>query len=380
MKMTPLFLDYCATTPVDSRVLSAMLPFFTAHFGNSTPQHVTFGNEEVLAVKEARQKVRRILHADRGQIVFTSGATESNNLALKGICESRKSIGKHIVSQVTEHASILNCLKHLEANGFEVTLLPVDTCGLVDPSDVKKAIRDDTVLVSIMWANNEIGTIQNVKQIGSICRESNSLFHSDASQAITKLRTDVVENCIDALTLSAHKIYGPKGVGALYVGSFAKETPLTPLLHGGGQENGARSTTLNVPGIVGLGEACELATKHGENWTSTCEVRDYFEALLTSKIANLEFNRASNRLPNISNFAIRGVDSNSFVTASSEIVVSTGSACSFGTKGVSHVLSALRKIPDVSNSSVRVSFGRQSKIVDANRAAQAIQSAVQLFT
>src|SRR5271168_216390 len=255
----PIYMDDHATTPMDPRVLEAMMPFFTAKFGNAASRNHSFGWEAEQAVELAREQIAKLIGASAKEIIFTSGATESNNLAIKGVAEMYRERGNHIITQVTEHKAVLDACKRLEKYGYRITYLPVKADGLIDLEDLKRAIDDKTILVSIMAANNEIGVLQPIREIGKICHEKGVLFHTDAVQAVGKVPVDVQKMNIDVLSLTAHKIYGPKGVGALYVRRRNPRVQITEQINGGGHERGMRSGTLNVPGIVGLGKACEIA-------------------------------------------------------------------------------------------------------------------------
>src|SRR5215813_5519090 len=257
----PIYMDNHATTPLDPRVLEAMMPYMTTVFGNAASRNHSFGWEAEKAVETAREQIAKLIGATAKEIIFTSGATESNNLAIKGIGEMYRERGNHIITQVTEHKAVLDTCKRMEKAGFRVTYLPVKADGLIDLEDLKRAIDDKTILVTIMWANNEIGVLQPVAEIGKICREKGVIFHSDATQAVGKIPVDVNKNNIDVMSISAHKMYGPKGVGALYVRRKNPRVQISPIIDGGGHERGMRSGTLNVPGIVGLGKACALASE-----------------------------------------------------------------------------------------------------------------------
>src|ERR1700753_4010377 len=260
----PIYMDDHATTPMDPRVLEAMMPFFTAKFGNAASRNHSFGWEAEQAVEKAREQVAKLIGATAKEIIFTSGATESNNLALKGIAEMYRERGNHIITQVTEHKAVLDTCKKLEKQGYRVTYLPVGADGLIDIEDLKRAMDDKTILVSIMYANNEIGVVQPIAEIGKLCHEKGVLFHTDAVQAVGKIPVDVQKDNIDVLSLSGHKIYGPKGVGALYVRRRKARVQMSEQITGGGRERGMRSGTLNVPGIVGLGKACEICREEME--------------------------------------------------------------------------------------------------------------------
>ncbi|PMD98248.1 IscS subfamily cysteine desulfurase [Siphonobacter sp. BAB-5405] len=349
----PIYLDYNATTPVDSRVLQTMLPWFTEQFGNAASRTHLYGWEAAEAVEIARRQVARILGATEKEIVFTSGATESNNLALTGVFEA--SSKKHFITVQTEHKAILDVCTHLEKLGGEVTYLAPDTDGLITAQQVSDALRPDTALVSVMWANNETGVIQSIRELARICNERGVLFHSDATQAVGKLPVSV--EGIDLLSLSAHKLYGPKGIGALYV---RKGTPLSIQMHGGGHERGRRSGTLNVPGIVGLGKAAELAqqtlTQEAERLAA---LRDQLETQLLQQIPGTRVNGSqTSRLPQVSNLAFEAVDGEALLINLTRIAVSNGSACTSASVLPSHVLKAMGLSDDLAHASVRFSLGR----------------------
>src|SRR5271168_5052589 len=281
----PIYMDNHATSPMDPRVLEAMLPYFTNKFGNAASRNHSFGWEAEQAVETAREQIAKLIGATAKEIIFTSGATESNNLAIKGIAEMYRERGNHIITQVTEHKAVLDTCKRLEKHGYRVTYLPVKADGLIDLEDLKRAIDDKTILVSIMAANNEIGVVQPIAEIGKICHEKGVLFHSDAVQAVGKVPVDVQKMNIDVLSLTAHKIYGPKGVGALYVRRRNPRVQITEQINGGGHERGMRSGTLNVPGIVGLGKACEIAGEEMEaEGKREKELRDYLRNKLESSL------------------------------------------------------------------------------------------------
>src|ERR1700754_5076775 len=287
----PIYMDDHATTQMDPRVLEAMLPFFTAKFGNAASRNHSFGWEAEQAVEHAREQVAKLIGASAREIIFTSGATESNNLAIKGIAEMYKERGNHIITQVTEHKAVLDTCKRMEKAGFRVTYLPVKADGLIDLEDLKRAIDDKTILVSIMFANNEIGVVQPVAEIGKMCRERGVIFHTDGVQAVGKIPVDVNSMNIDVLSLSGHKIYGPKGVGALYVGRRNPRVQISEQINGGGHERGMRSGTLNVPGIVGLGAACEIAMNEMEAEAKReTELREYLKAKLENALDYVHVN------------------------------------------------------------------------------------------
>ena len=356
----PIYMDNHATTPVDPRVLDAMLPYFTKRFGNAASRHHRFGWEAEEATDRARQQVAGLIRASAKEIIFTSGATESNNLAIKGAAEFHRNRGDHIITQATEHRCVLDICRSLERRGYRVTCLPVDPCGLVSPDHVEAAITPQTLLVSIMVANNEIGTIQPVREIGRICKERGILFHTDAAQAVGKVEVDVEGMGVDLLSLSGHKIYGPKGVGALYVRSRAPRTRIAPQVDGGGHERGLRSGTLNVPGIVGLGRACELCQQEMELETRrVCELRDRLMQGILDQLGHVHLNGHPDlRLPGNLNLSFDFVEGELLLIGLKEVAVSSGSACTSATTEPSHVLRALGVSDDLAHSSLRFGLGR----------------------
>ena len=338
-----IYMDHNATTPVDPRVLNAMLPYFSERFGNAASRSHFYGYTARTAVEVAQEQVAMILGATPNEIVWTSGATESNNLALFGVVRPLLPARCHVITQATEHLAVLDACRELERLGDSVTLLPVDSMGRISLDELKSAIRADTALVSIMTANNEIGAIQPIREVGEICREAGILFHTDATQAVGRLPLHVVRDEIHLLSLSAHKLYGPKGIGALYVRSNAPHVRLRPLLFGGGHERGFRSGTINVPGVVGLGMACELAAKemHHE-WARLKELRDRLEQAIEKTIPGVQINaRSPHRMPHVTNIAFRNVDGNSLLHELHDIALSVGSACSSMKVDFSHVLTAI---------------------------------------
>jgi cysteine desulfurase len=356
----PVYFDHHATTPVDPRVLEAMLPYFTEKFGNASSKSHSFGWEAEQAVEKARRQVAALIGALPREIVFTSGATESNNLALKGVAERYRARGNHIITATTEHKAVLDPCKILEQRGFEVTYLPVDRDGLLDPDDVRRAITPRTILISIMYANNEIGVIQPVAEIGRIAREHGVLFHTDGTQAVGKIPVDVNADAIDLLSLSAHKMYGPKGVGALYVRRRDAQVELAPQMDGGGHERGLRSGTLNVPGIVGLGEACAICRREmPEEAERLRRLRDRLRALLESGLEEVYVNGSlERRLPNNLNMSFLYVEADALLVALKDVALSTGSACTSAVPEPSHVLRALRLPEGRAQSAVRFGLGR----------------------
>jgi cysteine desulfurase len=355
----PIYLDNHATTPVDPRVLEAMLPFFEAAFGNAASRSHRFGWVAEKAVELARKRVAALAGAAPREIVFTSGATESDNLALKGAWDAYRSRGNHIVTMATEHKAVLDPARRLESGGAEVTVLPCGPDGLLDLDRLHDAIRPETILVSVMYANNEIGVVQPVGEIGAICNEKGALFHCDAAQAFGKLPIDVNRDGIDLMSLSAHKMYGPKGIGALYVRRRDPRVTLQAQMDGGGHEFGMRSGTLNVPGIVGFGAACEICAAEMEaEGARLLGLREKLRAALESAAGARVNGSLERRLPGNLNVAFAGVDAEALLMAMPEVAASTGSACSSATVEPSHVLRALGIGEEAARSSVRFGLGR----------------------
>ena len=356
----PIYLDHHATTPVDPRVLEAMLPTFTTVFGNAASKTHSFGWQAAEAVDRARAEVATLIGAQPKEIVFTSGATESNNLAIQGAAEHFRERGDHVISVATEHSSVLDVLKVLEANGLRITLLPVDAAGLVDPAAVRAAITDRTILITVMAANNEIGTLAPMAELGRIARERGVLFHTDATQAIGKVPVNVEEWGVGLLSLSAHKLYGPKGAGALYVRSQNPRARIQPQMHGGGHERGLRSGTVNVPGAVGLGRACAIAREEMEAEARRVQgLRDRLERGLMERLEGVTRNGPpGRRLPGNANLAFAGVEGEALMMGIKEIAVSSGSACTSANPEPSHVLKAIGVRPELSRSSIRFGLGR----------------------
>lgn len=355
-----IYLDNNATTPVDPRVLEAMLPYFTEKFGNAASIHHSFGWEAQDAVEEARVKVASLIGAKADEIIFTSGATESNNLAIKGIAFSYQEKGRHIITCKTEHKAVLDPCKWLESKGFEVTYLPVDRYGLLDPDDLKAAIRRDTILVTIMTVNNETGVIHPIDQIAAVCKEKGVIFHTDATQAYGKLPIDVEELKIDLLSFSAHKIYGPKGIGGLYVRKQSPRIRCEPIIHGGGHERGMRSGTLNVPGIVGLGKAAEIAKECMHQESERIKgLRDMLYQGLINNLEGVYLNgHPERRIYNTVNLSFKWVEGEALMLSIGEIAVSSGSACTSASLEPSHVLKAMNVPEELAHNSIRFSLGR----------------------
>jgi len=356
----PIYMDYHATTPLDERVLAAMMPYLTEKFGNAASRNHSFGWEAEAAVEAAREQIASLIGASAKEIIFTSGATESDNLALKGVAELYRERGNHIITQVTEHKAILDTCKRLEKHGYRVTYLPVKEDGLIDLEDLKQVIDDQTILVSIMAANNEIGVVQPFREIGKICHERGVLFHTDGVQAVGKIPVDVIADNIDLLSLSGHKIYGPKGVGALYVRRRNPRVQIAAQIDGGGHERGMRSGTLNVPGIVGLGKAAEIAKAEMEEEGSRLQgLRDRLKAKLEAELDYVHVNGSwEHRLPGNLNMSFVYVEGESLLMGVNDIAVSSGSACTSATLEPSYVLKALGLGDDVAHSSIRFGLGR----------------------
>jgi len=356
----PIYFDNHATTQVDPRVVQAMLPYFTEKFGNAASRNHPFGWAGEEAVENARAQVAALIGATPKEIIFTSGATESDNLMIKGVAEMYREKGNHIITQAIEHKAVLDTCKRLEKEGFEVTYLPVGKDGRVNPEDVRKAITPKTILITIMYANNEIGIINPIQEIGKIAKEHGIFFASDGVQAVGKIPVDVQKDNIDLLAISAHKIYGPKGVGALYVRRRNPRVQLSAIIDGGGHERGMRSGTLNVPGIVGLGAACEIAQKEmAEESVRLAKLRDRLKAGLEAKLDEVFINGSlEHRLPNNLNMSFAYVEGESLLMGINDIAVSSGSACTSATLEPSYVLKALGVGEDLAHTSIRFGLGR----------------------
>jgi cysteine desulfurase len=361
MVKLPIYMDNHATTPVDKRVVEAMLPYFYEKFGNAASRNHSFGWEAEEAVDKSRNQIAALINAKSKEIIFTSGATESDNLAIKGVVEFYKDKGNHIISCVTEHKAVLDSCRALERSGkATVTYLPVDKNGMVDPDDVRKAITEKTVLITIMYANNEIGTIHPVSEIGKIAKEKGIVFHCDAVQAVGKIPVDVERDNIDLLSMSAHKIYGPKGIGAIYVRSKGPRVRLAAQMDGGGHERGMRSGTLNVTGIIGLGKACEIAqTEMAEEGRRLIELRNKLQAGIFERLDEVYLNgHPTQRLPGNFNVSFAYVEGESLLMGISDIAVSSGSACTSATLEPSYVIRALGTDEELAHSSIRFGLGR----------------------
>ena len=371
----PIYLDNHSTTPMDPRVLESMLPYFTEKFGNAASRNHAFGWDAEEGVETARKQIAKLIHADAKEIVFTSGATESNNLALKGVAEMYHEKGDHIITSSTEHRAVLDTAKTLETKrGVKVTYLPVDKFGMVNPEDVRHAITDKTILISIMFANNEIGTINPIKAIGKIAKEKGILFHCDATQGVGKVPIDVQDMGIDLMSFSAHKIYGPKGIGALYVRKKNPRVRIAAQMDGGGHERGMRSGTLPVPLIVGFGKACELCEQEMAADAARLSVmRDRLHATITKALEDVYLNgHPTERLPHNLNVSFAYVEGESLLMGCKEIALSSGSACTSATLEPSYVLRALGVGAELAHSSIRFGLGRFTLDEEVDYAAKKI--------
>jgi cysteine desulfurase len=360
MLKLPIYLDNNATTPMDPRVFEAMTPYFMEHFGNAASRNHPFGWEAEEAVDYAREQVAKLVGADPKEIIFTSGATEADNLAIKGVFEMYASKGNHIITATTEHKAVLDTCKHLEKNGAEVTYLQVKRDGLIDLKELEAAIKPTTILIAIMYANNEIGTIQPVKEISTIAKKHGVLFFTDAVQAVGKIPVDVIKDGIDLMAFTAHKMYGPKGIGALYVRRKNPRVKVTAQVDGGGHERGMRSGTLNVPGIVGFGKACELARLEMDADTKRISIlRDKLETELM-KLEEAYINGSTeHRLPHVTNISFKHVEGEGLLMGfNKNIALSSGSACTSASLEPSYVLKALGLGDDLAHSSLRFGLGR----------------------
>lgn len=383
MSQSPIYLDYNATTPCDPRVIQKMLPFFGEVYGNpSNGLHIQ-GRKSAKAVDSAREQVAELIGARSNEIIFTSGATESNNLAILGIVRMRQNgKRKRIVTCVVEHKAVLLPCEKLKENRFDVVLLSVDKNGKVSIDEARRAISDETLLVSIQGANNEVGTIQPIKELAEIAHQHGAFFHCDAAQAVGKIQVNVAEFGVDLLSMSAHKLYGPKGVGALYVRGGSNSIPMEPIWYGGGQENGLRSGTTNAPGIVGLGEACILAKSELEDdFARIQEIRNQIEAQITSQILSAQINgKEVDRLPNTSSLTFPGIDADALILNAPDIMIGTGSACTSGAVEPSHVLTSMGITRDNAESTVRISLGRFNKEKEINIIIKSIMDAWSILT
>jgi len=374
----PIYLDYQATTPVDPRVLETMLPYFHDQFGNAASRSHSFGWKAEEAVENAREQVAALIGGSSKEIIFTSGSTEAINLAIKGVAEMYASKGKHVITSLAEHKAVLDTCKHLEKLGYEVTYLKPDRTARISSEQVRDALRPDTILVTVMWANNEVGTLNPIREIGTLCRERGVIFFTDATQAVAKVPVDVEADHVDLLCLSAHKIYGPKGIGALYVRRKNPRVRLAAQMDGGGHERGMRSGTLNVPGIVGLGKACEIGRLELDAESRRCrELRDHLESRIRKELGHVELNgHAEYRLPGNLNLSFHFVEGESLIMGISDIAVSSGSACTSASLEPSHVLRSMDVGEDLAHSSIRFGIGRFTTREEVDYAADAVIKAV----
>ena len=376
--MKPIYFDNHATTQLDPRVLQAMLPYFTDLFGNSASRNHAYGWEAEEAVEKSRGQIASLIGANSKEIVFTSGATESNNLAIKGVAEMYAEKGNHIITAATEHKAVLDTCKHLEKKGCRITYLPVMGDGRIDMEMLQSAITDKTILISIMYANNEIGVLQPIAEIGKLAKERGVLFHTDAVQAVGKVPVNVISDNIDLMSITAHKMYGPKGVGALYVRRKSPRVQLTAQLDGGGHERGMRSGTLNVPGIVGLGEACAIAkAEMAEESKRLSGMRDRLRAKFESALDEVFINGSmEHRLPHNLNMSFAYVEGESLLMGINDIAVSSGSACTSATLEPSYVLKALGLGDDMAHTSIRFGLGRFNTDAEVDYVADKLISVV----
>lgn len=376
---TPIYMDNHATTPTDPRVVQAMLPYFTEVFGNAASRNHHFGWQAEEAVESARATIARAINADPKEIVFTSGATESNNLAIKGVAEMYAEKGNHIITAVTEHKAVIDPCKKLERQGFNVTFLPVLKSGLVDLDQLKEAITDKTILVSIMHANNEIGVVQPIREIGALCESRGVLLHTDATQTVGKIPVDVQADNIHLLSFSGHKVYGPKGVGVLYVRRRKPRVRVTPIMDGGGHERGMRSGTLNVTGIVGLGKAVELAiSEMPEESARLRGLRDHLRKRLFDNIGDIyENGDPVHKLPHSLNISFSFVEGESLLMGIHDIAVSSGSACTSASLEPSYVLKSLGLGDELAHSSIRFGLGRFNTLEEVDYVADKLIGVVE---
>jgi cysteine desulfurase len=381
----PIYLDHAATTPCDPRVVEAMLPYFTTLYGNPGSRNHSFGWDAEHGVDTAREQVAALIGADEKEVVFTSGATESNNLAIRGAAlmyeKNPAGSGKprgHIISCIIEHKAVLDPCKRLQKEGFEVTFLEPPADGIVTAEMVKNAMRDDTILVTIMWANNEIGTINQIREIGKLCHDRGIVFHTDGTQWVGKMPTDVEADNVDLMSFSGHKIYGPKGVGALYVRRRKPRIRLTSLVDGGGQERGFRSGTLNVTGIVGMGKACEIAkAQMADDAARLGVLRKHLEDSVIAQLDHCQINgHREKRLPHITNISFGFVEGESLMMAVKEVACSSGSACTSASLEPSYVLKSIGVGDELAHSSLRLSLGRQTTREQVEYTVNAVVKAV----
>jgi cysteine desulfurase len=375
----PVYMDNHATTPVDPRVLEEMMPYFTDKFGNAASRNHSFGWAGEEAVETSRERIAKLIGATTKEIIFTSGATESDNLAIKGVAEMYREKGNHIITAVTEHKAVLDTCKRLEKYGFRVTYLPVQKDGLVDLDDLKRAMDDKTILVTIMAANNEIGVLQPIAEIGKLCHERGVIFHTDATQAVGKVPIDVIKQNLDLVSISGHKMYGPKGVGALYVRRKNPRVQISPIIDGGGHERGMRSGTLNVPGIAGLGKACELCYQEmPQESVRMSGLRERLRDKIMSGLDEVYINGSmEHRLPQNLNISFAYVEGESLLMGINDIAVSSGSACTSATLEPSYVLKALGTGDDLAHSSIRFGLGRFNTEAEVDYVAERVIETVQ---
>lgn len=375
----PIYLDYQATTPVDPRVLEEMLPYFGEIYGNAASRSHSFGWQAEEAVGQGRERIAHLIGASAKEIIFTSGSTEGINLAMKGVAQMYGSKGKHIITSQAEHKAVLDTAKRLEKEGFEVTYLAPDSTGRHSAEQVAEALREDTILVAIMWANNEIGTINPIREIGALCKERGVLFFTDGTQAVGKVPVDVEADNVDLMCLSGHKIYGPKGVGALYVRRRNPRVRLVAQMDGGGHERGMRSGTLNVPAIVGLGKACELCeTDMDTDREHALGLRTRFEEKIFGALEHVHLNgHPEHRLPACSNLSFAYVEGESMIMGISNLAVSSGSACTSASLEPSHVLQSMGVGDELAHSSIRFGFGRFTTEENVDVAAEQVIAAVE---
>jgi cysteine desulfurase len=374
----PVYLDYHATTPVDPKVLDVMLPYFTEQFGNAASKQHAFGWEAQEAVERARRQVAMLLNASANEIVFTSGASESNNLAIKGVACALRDRGRHVITAATEHKSVLDSCSRLERDGWAVSCVPVDADGFIDRDALRHALTDHTTLVSVMAANNEIGVLQPLAEIAAIVHERGALLHTDAAQAVGKVPMDVATLGVDLLSLTAHKCYGPKGTGALYVRRQRPKVPIECQIDGGGHENGLRSGTLNVPGIVGLGACAEVAGRVlPEESRRLAGLRDRLLAGLRSGLDRVRVNGSlERRLPHNLHVSFEGIEGEALLMALGDLAVSTGSACSSGSQAPSHVLQAIGAVGPGAGASIRFGLGRWTTDAEIDFAIERVTTVV----
>ena len=375
----PIYMDNHATTRTDPRVLDEMLPYFTESFGNAASRNHEFGWVAEQAVEQARERIAKLIGATAKEFIFTSGATESDNLAIKGVAEMYRETGNHIITQTTEHKAVLDSCKRLEKHGFRVTYLPVQKDGRIDLDDLRRAIDDKTILVTIMAANNEIGVLQPIREIGALCHERGVLFHTDAVQSIGKAPFNVIQDNVDLASISAHKLYGPKGVGALYVRRKNPRVQLVAQIDGGGHERGMRSGTLNVTGIVGLGKACQLAGQEmAEETIRLAAMRERLKQAIMGQLDEVYINGSmEHRLPGNLNLSFAYVEGESLLMGINDVAVSSGSACTSATLEPSYVLKALGTGDDLAHSSIRFGIGRFNTEAEVDYVAKRVVETVQ---